>query len=313
MQTYITDYSGRSYEMPVALKWDFSYGDCLPCDAFEIVYIYKQEMLDVLSTAVRFRAVHENQTVFSGVVDEFEISYSDNGGLVFLRGRGLAALLLDNEAEAAEYCAVSIDSILSSYVYPCGIKDVRRIATVKNQTMVVDSGASCWRVLEDFLWYGCRLRPRFSPDGVLIIGEEKGKRYHADRDIAMTEQKYRHRRYGLISEVLVKNKSLGTVNKVENKAFIQRGGKCRRVVNVPRNTRYDAMRATGEYQIACSQEDEILISLTVPKLFAAFPGDIVEFSNSVLGVSGGYIVGRTRCFAEEDDFGTEIILTKRET
>lgn len=312
MQTFLTDNKGVSYELPVALKWDISHGDRLPCDAFETAYIHNAEMLEALSAAVRFRAVYEGQTVFSGVVDEFEISYSDAGGLVYVRGRGLAALLLDNEAEAAEYCSVGTDTVLSSYVYPFGVTSVRRNVSIPNQPMVIDSGSSCWRVLEDFLWFGCRVRPRFSPDGVLILGTEKGKRYRAGRDIALTEQRFRCRRYGVISEVLVKNKSLGTVNRVRNETFIMRGGSCRRVVNVPRNTRYDAMRSTGEYQIDCSREDELLISLTVPKLFAAFPGDIVEFEDSILGVSGAYVVGRTRCFAGDDDFGTEIILTRQE-
>lgn len=312
MQIILTDYKGVNYELPVLLQWDFSYGDSLPCDAFEVCCIYKADMLEILSEASRFRAVHDGDTVFFGVVDEFEVSYSESGGLVYIRGRGLAALLLDNEAEAAEYYSVGLDSILFKYVNSCGIFDVRRNTLVPNQAVVVDSGASCWRVLEDFLWFGCKIRPRFSRDGVLIIGNESGKHFLVDRNIALTAQRLRQRRYGVLSEVMVKNKALGTVDRVINDEFVQRGGNCRRVINVPRYTRYNAMRATGEYQIACSKEDELLLSITVPQLFAAFPGDIVEFTDSVLGVKGSYVVGRTNCFAYSDDAGTEIIMTSRE-
>lgn len=312
MQTFLTDYTGKSYEMPVLLRWDFFYGDSLPCDAFEVCYIYKAEMLPILPEVTRFRAVHNGETVFSGVVDEFEVSYSDRGGLVYIRGRGLAALLLDNEAEAAEYFSVGLDSILNNYVYSCGISDVRRNISVPNQAIVVDSGTSCWRVLEDFMWFGSKTRPRFSRDGVLILGCESGKRFIVDRNIALTAQRLRQRRYGVLSEVLVKNKALGTVDRVFNDEFVRRGGSCRRVINVPRYTRYDAMRSTGEYQIACSKEDKLLLSITVPQLFAAFPGDIVEFTDLVLGVKGNFVVGRTNCFARSDDAGTEIIMTSRE-
>lgn len=189
MQTYLTDYNGKSYEMPVMLQWDFSYGDSLPCDAFEVCYIYEADMLPILSEATRFRAVHNGKTVFLGVVDEFEASYSERGGLVYIRGRGLAALLLDNEAEAAEYYSVGLDSILNNYVYSCGISNVRRNVTAPFQAMVVDSGASCWRVLEDFLWFGCKTRPRFSRDGILILGNESGRRFTVDRNVAIKSQK----------------------------------------------------------------------------------------------------------------------------
>jgi len=112
--------------------------------------------------------------------------------------------------------------------------------------------------------------------------------------------------------VLVKNKALGTSERVENTEFIQSGGCCRRVVNVPRKTRFDAMRATGEYQIAQSKADELVISLTVPQIFAAFPGDTVELCGSPLGASGQFKVNRSCCFANGERAGTEIILTQGE-
>lgn len=312
MQAFLIDFKGGSYELPILLGWNISYGDSLPCDCFEVSFIYESRMLTMLSEAVRFKALHNEETVFFGVVDEFEVSAGEKGCTVSVRGRGMAALLLDNEAEAEELYGAGLDFILDRYVYPFGISQVRKNISPPSLSLVVGSGSSCWRVLEDFLWFGCGERPRFSRDGVLLLGAEEGKRFRIDRDTAALEQTLTCKRYGVISEVLVKNKALGASSVVENTEFLARGGNCRRVVNVPRYTRFDAMRSTGIYQIRQSRAEELMLSIMLPALFAAFPGDIVELDNSITGIDGNFVVGRTNCFAAPTGEGTEIILTERE-
>ena len=312
MNTYLVDFEGISYELPVLLEWKFSYGCELPCDAFEIAFVYDKSMLSMLTNAVRFNAVHEGETVFSGVVDDFEVSISENSCIVTVNGRGLAALLLDNEAEAVQYYSASLDMILEKYVYPWGIKQVKKNVNPPRQALVVESGASLWSVLEDFVWFGSGIKPRFSKDGVLLLGGETGKCFVADSNTAITKQILRRKRFGVISEVLVKNKALGTSDTVKNTEFAKIGGRCRRVVNVPRKTRFDAMRATGEYQISRSKAEELLISLTVPQIFASFPGDCVELRDGHLGLTGKFFVSRASSFATGEKAGTEIILRKTE-
>ena len=311
METYLINYRDESFKMPTLLEWNFSYGSALPCDAFEVCFIHDKSMTALLEDAYRFRAVFEGKTVFFGVVDEFEVSASERGAVAWVRGRGLAALLLDNEAEAAQYFSASLDTILDKYVHPFGIRDIRRSVSPPVQSIVVNSGASAWRVLEDFMWFGSGLVPRFSRDGVLLLGEEPGERIVINERTAVFLREYKRKRYGVISEVLVKNKAAGSVNRVENADFSSRGGRARRVVNVPRQTRFDAMRSTGEYQIQRSMEDETRISLTLYPLFAAFPGDVAEISDGVLGLGGRFAVRRTRCFGAAAGAGTEIILSRQ--
>lgn len=312
MQGILTDHEGNEYELPPLLGWSFSYGDSLPCDAFQVSFLYSPDMLFPLTNAVGFRAVHEGNTVFRGVVDEFEVSAIEAGGAVTVCGRSMAAKLLDNEAEAAELYGAGLELILNRYVYPWGIEQVRKNVSPPAQSLVISSGSSCWKVLEDYLWFGCGEWPRFSPEGVLILGREEGKRFAVDVDTAVLEQTLRMRRYGVISQVLVKNKALGVSSLVENSEFIQRGGQCRRIVNVPRYTRFDAMRSTGSYQIRQSKAEEFSLSLTLPSLFAAFPGDVVELRHSFTGLDGCFRVGRTSCFADPSGAGTEIVLTERQ-
>lgn len=311
MEAFLTDYDGKQFQLPVLLEWDFSYGMTLPCDAFEVTFLFEAEMYPTLQDAVRFYAVHEGATVFTGVVDDFEISVSEKGSVAVVHGRGLAALLLDNEAEAAQYFAASLDMVFSTYIYPFGITNVKNVAGIATQALNVESGESAWKVLEDFVWFGCGVKPRFSPDGVLLIGRQEGTKRRIDAGNAVSAQTLRSRRYGIISRAVVKNKALGTSTVVVNEGFQTKGGCCRRVVNVPRRTMYNAMRATGEYQIARSREGCFSISLTVPALFAAFPGDIVTLANTPLGAAGTYDVARTVCFADGERAGTEIILKTR--
>ena len=312
MEGYLTDYKGTCVKLPVVLAWNFEYGSTLPCDTFEVTFIYDKAMLKALDGAVRFRAENAGKTIFIGVVDDFEITVSEEGSLVNVHGRSLAALLLDNEAEAVQYYSASLETILNNHVYPYGITNIQKTLNIAAMTFEVDSGTSQWRVLEDFLWFGAGIRPRFSRDGVLILGKADGSAFSAGSVTAMTKLALTQKRYGVISEVLVKNKRLGTQSTVLNEPFKTQGGSCRRVVNVPRTARFDAMRATGEYQIMQSQAQARLIAITVPQVFAAFPGDTLTLTDNALGLTGNFDVYRARCFADGEKAGTELTLRARE-
>lgn len=57
-------------------------------------------------------------------------------------------------------------------------------------------------------------------------------------------------RYGVLTEVLVIDKTRSTSYTVRNQEMIDRGGQCRRVLYTPGQSTWAAMRYTGEYQIA---------------------------------------------------------------
>ncbi|HHU21915.1 MAG TPA: hypothetical protein GXZ52_00620 [Clostridiales bacterium] len=312
MTGYVSDCENNVYKLPALLDWELCYGWGEPCDAFRVVFLYEPEQLDMLSRSVRFWAEHEGERVFYGVVDEFEVRAGKEGMLAFLRGRGLAALLMDNEAEAAQYGWASLDFILDRHVYPWGITRVKADGFTGAAAFKVESGDSQWKVLRDYARLCCRVRPRFSKDGVLMLTREPGDIRSIDGHTAIISQMYRQRRYGVISSVLVKNRGGWASRLVENGDFLARGGNCRRVLNVPRNTGYDAMGYAGEYQIRQSELDSVLCRLTLPSLFAAFPGDVVRIKDSPLGISREFSVFESRCWANARDAGTEISLVRQE-
>ena len=92
--------------------------------------------------------------------------------------------------------------------------------------------------------------------------------------------------YGVLTEVLVIDKTRNTSYSVKNEDMIRRGGQCRRVVYTPGQSTWDAMRYTGEYQIRRSGEDERTVTVCLAGSFLAFPGDQVSLRLDRMGLSG---------------------------
>ena len=306
MEGTIYDAAGAARKLPTLLDWDLSHGFCSPCDSFSVTFLYTPELLAPLKAACRFSAAHQGNTVFYGVVDEFELSAGSGGCLCVLRGRGMQALLLDSQAESAEYYGADTEYILSRHATPFGVTDVD-VGGLSGQTasMTVSSGESHWSVLKRFAEFCLGVRPRFTPAGRLLLdGADSGRRFVVDKTTPVTAQVYAQDRYGVVSEAIVKNRARGTQVTVENAEFKRMGGKCVRVVNVPRKTGFDAMRHTGAYRIAQSKADLIRCRLTVPECFAAFPGDTAVLNATPLGITGTFTVSASRCFANGKTAGT---------
>lgn len=308
MEAYIYDCEGGKWRLPKLLSWDISHGFCSPCDSFELEFIYSREMLDILPKAVEMEAVHEGRTVFKGRVDEFEAKSGSNGATVNLCGRGMQALLLDNEAESADYYYPDLKFMLENHAKKLGITRIDAEGTEgKTLRFSVESGVSHWKALSSFLEFCCGVRPRFAPDGTLVTdGEKGGGKYRVDGKTAVISQSWGEDRYGVISHALVKRRYTNVENTVVNREFAALGGACRRVINVPKSTFYDAMRHEGEYQIKKSMENYRLGRISVAECFPAFPGDRLEIAASPLGLTGEFLVTATRCRGDGSGVFTEI-------
>lgn len=308
MKAYVYDCRGNGWSLPTIVSWDMCHGFGEACDSFELEFLYTYGMLPVLSEAVEFKAKFDGRTVFRGRVDEFEVDASAEGCLVKLRGRGMQALLLDNEAESADYFGADLDYILSRHVLPLGINDIDTTgAEGTAASFSVDSGVSHWSVLRQFAEFCCGVSPRFAPDGTLVLdGESGGGEIEIGGKTPVTGMAYREDRYGVISSVRVKKYSAGVYADVENPEFIAKGGRCQRVINVPKKTGYDAMRHTGEYQIKESMKDHKLCFVTMPGCFLAFPGDRVTMRSSPIGLTGEFLVRSSRCRCDGRGAVTEL-------
>lgn len=310
MEGRVYNAAGQGWDLPVLLRWDISHGFCSPCDCFEAAFAYEPEMLSVLRAACRFLAFHEGKTVFRGVVDEVELSADEAGRTAVLRGRGLQALLLDSEAESADYVGADLDFILQRHVRSLGVAEVERGALSGSAAAFsVADGESHWSVLSRFAEFCLGVRPRFSPEGVLVLdGGDSGRRFQLSGAAGAGAQRLTIDRYGVLSAAVVKNRVLRTSVTVENEAFQEIGGQCVRLLNVPRRTGFDAMRHTGAYRIAKSRESFFRLRVELPGLFAAFPGDHAVVSGLPLGFDGELLVWNSRCVADGERAGTVLEL-----
>ena len=313
MTGIVTDYAGFDWELPTLLEWEVEHGLGTPCDSFTVRFAYDVSLQGVLENAVEFRGIHNGSVVCRGVVDEFIATADSGGAVVELTGRGRQARLLDNEAAAVVYYGVGLDFLLENHVRPWGVTDIRISGDYGRASVLqVNAGMSQWGVLELFCRFSGGALPRFSPDGTLILGEEPGIVRVVDENVAVVWQRWSQQRYGVISQVLVNNRSWGS-QVVDNAFFQERGGRCRRVVSSPRRSGYDALRYTGEYQIQQSQRNWRICQVELASQFAAFPGDRVWLSGDPLGLRAQEMrVTASRCYADGHGAGTVLTMTYTE-
>lgn len=299
MTGYIITADHHIWALPELLSWQITYTGGVPCDSFSVTFPYEPDMLDRLHMAAGFTAYENGQVMLRGIVDEHEASLGSGGLTATVSGRGYAARLLDNESRPMTYQRATLADIVRSHVTPYGVTCSQLAAVTATSVYTVASGSSQWKALEDFcLTYG-GFSPRFSREGKLLAAPEgeSGTRKVIGEDVPVLSCTLRDDRYGVLTEVLVIDKTRNTSYTVQNREMLARGGQCRRVLYTPGQSTWAAMRYTGEYQIARSRENAFSITLQLPGNFSAFPGDVVQLNLGKMGLSGEYRVAEA-----ENDF-----------
>ena len=167
---------GKVYELPALLEWRLRRTGGVPCDSFRVKCLYSAEMGEVLKAAYRFAATENGVTRFRGVIDEWSAVCGAEGTVLTVEGRGMAALLLDNEAEAVTYQRAALSEILKDHAAACGVTWEPRGEVYGTGEYAVASGSSRWKAIEGFA-RRCGLTPYFTREGVLCLrGAAEGRR-----------------------------------------------------------------------------------------------------------------------------------------
>lgn len=289
----IITYEGEQFHLPSVLEWKFEYGTSSPCDSFHIRFLWEGDMAEVLKKAVRFLAHEDGVRVFTGVVDEYTLQANGNGRQAELTGRGMAALLLDNEAEAADYETATWADIVRRHIAPYGIETVGTPPPPAHGFSVA-YGSSEWRAVYEFARYWGGTVPRFDRMGRLVTGAwDDASTVIIDDTIAVTDFCWKEKRYGVLSQVMIRDKTRQAVETVTDRQFAAQGGCCRRWYTMPGKSNYQAMRHQGQYQLERSRAERYQLELTVPKTFVAFPGELVQVNRSGWNCNGRYRVAQT--------------------
>lgn len=310
MTGYIVRYDGTVLKLPTILEWKFEYGVSTPCDSFEMTVLWESGDVSDLSAAVEFWAEENGERVFTGVVDEFSLRMDASGRRAELAGRGMAALLLDNEAEAADYGTATWADVLRRHVTPYGISAVGT-APPPASGFSVAYGSSEWQAVYEFARYWGGTVPRFDRQGRLVTGPwDDGMVKLLDDKAAVTGMRWREKRYGVLSQVLVRDKVRQTVQTVTDEAFLAQGGRCRRWYTMPGRSSYQAMRYRGQYQLEQSGMERYRLEITVPKALFAYPGELVRVDRHDWACNGLYRVARASTGTDSQGEYTTLALSK---
>ena len=303
----------RVYDLPELLEWKVVYTGSVPCDSYTVTFLYDKSMGEALHLAAGFLAVGNGEILLRGIVDGYDVAWTPDGLLATVFGRGYAARLLDNESRPVTYQGVTLEELIRRHVTPYGITAAEIAPVSATSTYTVASGTSQWKALENFCRTYGEFSPRFRRDGLLLaVPEGAGERLLSlDDSSPVLSCTLREDHYGVLTEVLVIDKTRNVSYNVRNPDMIARGGQCRRVVYTPGQSTWAAMRYTGEYQIQRSREEETSIEIKLPGTFLAFPGDSVRLDLNTMGLSGTYRVAEAENTASPRT-GETITMTLRE-
>ena len=300
---------GGELELPTAVSWKFCYGTDTPCDSFFVRCLWERGQERALSAACRFFAQWEGERVFTGVVDEFAVICGKDGLYLELSGRGMAALLLDNEAMPAEYQRCTRADIVAGHVAPYGVEAAggERLPAVSGFT--VASGESEWSVVRRYACYYGGVVPRFDRRGRLVLSPHGDKTAARIRDTDhVTGWEYREERHGVLSQVAVRRRTTWGTQWVSDPEFTAQGGCARRVVTVPNTTGTTAMRYTADYQLRAARRERVRMRLTAAGGFLAWPGDLVDVGLEGFGGNGLYRAAQTEVACGGGGLSTTLVL-----
>lgn len=289
MTAYMTDASGKEYLLPGLLAWRLEYTAGVPCDSFWLRCGWDADNRVKPGEWAGFRAEHQGERVFTGVVDECEVSVNASGRLLEVSGRGMAALLLDNEALGEDYQSATQADILRDHVTPYGITTAPGAGLPPVSRFSVSSGSSEWSVVYDFARYYGGVSPRFDRQGRLVLsGWDDSRERVVDDATPVISMARRDKRYGVLSQVLVRDRWSGRTERVENTDFRSAGGRARRVITMPSRSSYKAMRYSGQFQLDRSACDLERLEITVGEAFCVWPGDLVTVQRKGWDWNGRY-------------------------
>lgn len=314
MNCWVKTGDGKTIALPTVVKWCFNYGTGTPCDSFALTCLWEMGRELELMGACRFYADHEGERVFTGVVDEYACTFDSKGGRLELAGRGMAALLLDNEALPVEYQTATRADIVAGHVTPYGIETVGGSGLEPVSTLTVTSGVSEWSVVNEFMCCYNGLVPRFDREGRLVMDPpDDTVALVVDGTTPVSALEYRQDRYGALSQVVVRRRTDEVSQTVTDSGFAALGGRARRVVTVPNTTGTAAMRYTGDYQLWASHSGRVRCSLTAAGGFLAQPGQLVKVDRTGFGANGTYRVAQAQVCCDDDGLYTRLELGERDS
>ena len=273
--------------LPELLTWKLIHTDGSSADSFELSFPTQASLLPTLRAAKELQCTDNGRICFRGVVDEVETVW-ENAFVTTLCGRGLAAKLMDNQVEGAEFYTLDLDTVLGRYVRPYGITAVSvRGGPWRGQLLSVSAGSTCHQVLQGFCLHAGTPQPRFLPDGTLCIAPGEGR--HTIRAEEVLSATRRLCRYGVISSQKVIDLSHIATRTAENPGLSALGIASHQVAT--RSGPFTRItERSAKQRLEASAKNLDTLELILPGTHPAQPSDAVSLRLSELDLNGEFIV-----------------------
>lgn len=169
MRGYVTDWRGREWLLPYPTQWELEYTAGVPCDSFTFRCPWEMGERPPLETGSAFPPGTREKICSTEWWTSARSRWTQGGCQLEISGRGLAALLLDNEAIGQDYGTATLADILRDHVTPYGIQTAPGAALPAVTRFSVATGSSEWSVVYDFARYYGGVCPRFDRLGRLVL------------------------------------------------------------------------------------------------------------------------------------------------
>lgn len=313
MTGYVSDGAGTRWALPPLTAWRLEYTAGVPCDSFWLRCLWDGDNPTRPGSWVGFAAEQEEERVFTGLVDECEVSLTGQGRFLEVSGRGMAARLLDNEALGQDYLCATQADLIRDHVTPYGITVAPGARLPPVPQFSVAAGSSEWSVVYDFARYYGGTAPRFDRRGRLVLtGWNDSRERVVDDKTGLIALVRRDKRYGALSQVLVRDRWSGQVETVESAAAQAAGVRARRVITMPARSSYKAMRYSGQFQLDKSAAELERLELTVGEAFCAWPGDLVTVRRTGWDWNGRYRAAQVTVGMDESGLWSRLELAPPE-
>ncbi len=298
---------GTPIPLPPLRSWEILRTDGDACDAITLTTAAELSA-KTLSAANRVQAFYRDNLVFTGLVDECELSITEQGSALMICGRGMAARLLDNQVPEHLFRRISVRELLQRYVRPYGI-EIGSSVDAFVQRFQVERGSSAMQVLKGFCAHAGLQLPMFDRSGRLLLRERlpiSGIRFTQQE---LRSAVYRDQRYGVRSRVELRHIRTGKTQTATNPAFLERGGRSE-IFTSYAGEELPAGFRTAAQRIRASKREEYTVELELPDPFPCEPGTKVELELPRFDLTGSFAVCEVRTVGDSGGCRTTVGLRR---
>lgn len=276
---------GKAIALPELIAYRLIRTDGSSADSFEITFPTEKSLLPSLRTTAELCCTEDGKVQFRGVIDEVEAVW-ENAFTTTLCGRGMAARLMDNQVEGAEFYSLDLDTVLDRYVKPYGITSFYlRGGPWRAQMLSVGAGSTCQQVLQGFCLHAGAPQPRFLSDGVLCIAPAQGQ--YTISASSVLSARWRFCRYGVISRQKVIDLSHVATRTAEDPALHSLGINSHRVAT--RSGPFTRItERSAPQRLEASKKGLDTLEIKLPGTYPAQPCDSVHAILPSMGIDGEF-------------------------